>query len=138
MFCQLHLFSFYLFVPVAVSSFRCLSVLSMSLCCLSVVSLQEKLWLRDEAGKFEMYGHGANTSEVLEQFPFVPSWHVRVSGGEGERRSGSGGKDVRVKQERNRGEHKTSLGSGSGAGDVEEPMFHKPWWQYRYVDRLRL
>ena len=93
--------------------------------------------MRDEAGKFEMYGHGDNTSEVLEQFPFVPSWHVRVSGGEGERRSG-GGKDVRVKQERNRGEHKTSAGSGSGAGDVQKPMFHKPWWQYRYGDRLRL
>ena len=95
-----------------------------SLCPLSLPSLKELLWLRDEAGKFEIYGHGDNTNEVLQQFPFVPSWHVRVSG-EGRPQKG---KSFPTQEW---GESKVAADTRSGGGSE----VHKPWWQYRYVGR---
>lgn len=42
------------------------------------VEMEGRLWLRDEAGKFEIFGRNKSDLDdgVLELFPFVPAWQV--------------------------------------------------------------
>ena len=84
--------------------------------------MKNVLWLRDEAGKFEIYGSQNNTVAIIEKFPFVASMDVVHSG----RSRSSGSIDVPFPNK--------SACTGETKGSEEElpqkERTHQAWWQY--------